>query len=244
MPVPRREFMKLFGVSLGSLLLARCQRTATPEPTPPLVTCYTIMPPTRTPAMPGSANLAARERLRLCWLRFDELARKTTDGNNADENGGDPLGTQMIAEHRSALDALTALAEITVPVADLVQEAYAAAVYHVWRSNTPMTCYDMIYPDYAPESAESLVRQTEVLKQVAAAGTIDTGTMEKAQAALEHDLAFYALTDEDVQALYEKLVAEYHDPGETIPDFEAVELSLTPEVKAAAKFLLELLTGS
>ena len=92
MSVTRRDFMKLFGVSVASLLLNRCQAFL---PTP---TCYApLPPPTVTPPITASS---ARERLRLAWLGFEELARRTFNGKNADN----ALGQQMIAEHRAALD--------------------------------------------------------------------------------------------------------------------------------------------
>jgi hypothetical protein len=253
--------MKLFGVSLGSLLLARCQRTATSTPpvtcytiappthtptsipisTPPPVTCYAVIPLTGTP--PASGEISARNRLRVCWLRFDELAEKTSDGSNNGGDGDDPLGEQMIAEHRAALDEMAAIGTVSAPVADLIQEAYAAAVRHVWRSNAPILCYDMAFPDYAPASAENLVRQAETLEEVSGGGTVAPETVEKIRTALEHDLAFYALTDADIQALYDTLAAEYGEPGELPPAFEEIELALTSDVKTAAQFLLDLLMG-
>jgi len=236
--VPRRSFMKLFGVSLGSLLLARCQKPAIPTP-PPM--CYMAVPLTPIGTMPTPKSLAARHRLRLCWLRFDELAQWTGDAGSARE--GDSFGGELIAEHRKALDELVAKGVIAAPVADLIHEAYGAAVYHVWRSNAPMSCYDLAYPEYKPASAENLVHQSQVLTQLAAGSTIAPETLAKARTALEHDLAFYALTDADEQALYDRLLAEYSGPGETMPSFEEVELTLTPEVKSAARFLLDILTG-
>jgi hypothetical protein len=241
MPVPRRNFIRLFGITLGSLLLARCQRRETP--TPAVITCYTISPPTTTPGEASPTHLAAIDRVRLCWLRFGELAQNTRDDANTGAGGENPLVTQMIAEHRHALDELTAAGNITVSIASLLQEAYSAAVYHVWRSNVPMTCYDLAFPDYAPESAGNLVNQAEILQEVAAGSTIAPDTLEKARAALEHDLAFYALTDEDVRALYDQLIVEYGDPGEGIPSFEELELTLTKDAKAAAQFLIDVLMG-
>jgi hypothetical protein len=129
-------------------------------------------------------------------------------------------------------------------VADLIQEAFEAAVNHIWWSNAGVVCYDMVYPDYAPAGAENLVQQTITLQQIAAEGSIDPGTMEKVRQALEHDLAFYALTDSDVQALYEKLAEEYAEPGGAPPTFEELELELPPEAKAAAQFLVDLLMGN
>ncbi len=236
MPVPRRNFMQLLGISLGSMLLARCQRTATPTP---VVTCYTIAPPTHTPGTPTPTRLAALDRLRLCWLRFGELAEKTREGSDGDN----PLGTQMISDHRSALDDLVAAGVTTATAADLVQEAYAAAVFHIWRSNAAITCYITAGPAYEPAGADDLLRQAETLNQIADDGTVTPDTLAKVQAALEHDFAYYALSDEDVQALYARLLEEYSDPGETIPTFEELELTLTADARAAAQFLIDVLTG-
>jgi hypothetical protein len=240
MTVPRRDFMKLFGISLGSLLLARCQMPGVP--TPPL-TCYMVGPITPPGPTPTPKFLAARERLRLCWLRFGELAQRTRDAALKGEGGGedDSFGGRMIAEHRKALDELVFGGEITAPVADLVHEAYGGAVYHVWRSNAPMTCYEPSMVDYAPESANNLVHQSEILNQIAVGSTIAPETIAKARTALEHDLVFYALSNADVQALYRRVLEAYRAPGETIPSFEELELTLTPDIKAAAQFLLDLL---
>ncbi len=242
MPVPRRDFMKLFGISLGSMLLARCAPAQTPEPTD-LMTCYqpTAVPRPTDTVTPKS--LAARARLRLCWLRFGELAQETRGGANGTNNAEDQLGMQMTADHRAVLDELTAAGEITPAMADLVQEAYDAAVFHIWRSNAPMTCYLVAPPAYATAGADDLVLQASVLGAVAEGGTIAPETLAKARAALEHDLAFYALTDEDVQALYARMLEEYNDPGESPPTFEELELTLTAEVRAAAQFLIEVLMG-
>jgi hypothetical protein len=245
MTVPRRNFMKLLGVSLGSLFLARCQRTATHEPTEYPVTCYeptAILKRTNSPT-PQSASL--RELLRLCWLRFDELARKTREAwdGGPDEDDGSRLAKEMNQEHRRILDELTAAAEITAPVSDLIQEAYEAAVFHVWRSNAPMTCYEAVMVDYAPASANNLVSQSEALTEISAGATIAPETLAKVQAALEHDLAFYALTDEEVEALYLQLLQEYQTSGEAIPSFEELELTLTPDVRTAAQFLVDVLMG-
>jgi hypothetical protein len=51
------------------------------------------------------------------------------------------------------------------------------------------------------------------------------------------------LTDAEVQALYDRLIEEYRDSGTPIPPFEAVELTLSSDVKTAAQFLLDVLMG-
>jgi hypothetical protein len=236
MPIHRRDFMKLLGVSVASLFLARC-RSQPAEPTeyPPTITCYE---PTSPPVVVATPTIpSTRERLRLYWLRFPELEE------NSWEDTENKLGQELISGHRAALDELVANGEISAPVADLVQEAYDAAVYHVWRSNTSITCYEPVIVDYAPSSASVLVQQSEVLNQIAEEGTIDPDTLAKAQAALEHDLAFYALTDEEVQALYAQLREDINPAEEDLPAFEDLALDLTPEAREAAQFIIDLLTG-
>ena len=242
MDTSRRDFMKLFGIGVASLLLTRC-RVFFPGQT---ITCYTPMPvvyPTGTPT-PQPAWLDARGRLRVCWLRFGELAQKTSAGlNQGPDSWDNRLGDQMIADHRAALDELVAAGELSRPVADLVQEAYAAAVYHVWRSNVPITCYEPMLLDYAPASADTLVRQSEILSGLAGQGSIDPQTLAKAQAALEHDMAYYDLSEADLQALTTRLLQAAQDNGSAIPSFDSVPLDVSPDARAAADFIMALLAG-
>ena len=143
MDVSRRDFMKLVGVTVASLSLTNCRVIS--------VTCYAPMPPSPYPTLP----VTARERLRVCWMRFGELVEATR--GEAEEGGSEnTLGEQLITEHRLALDDLVEGGELAAEVAALVQEAYEAAVYHVWRSNTLMTCYEPMMVDYAPTSVDIL----------------------------------------------------------------------------------------
>ena len=252
MPLSRREFMKTFGVGLALFILASCQsnkqkpaeveKTPT-DPVPPMIGCYepTMAPPMQTPTPIG--YLAPRDRLRACWLSFTELAARTKSGENdlSGEAETGPFGAQLAADHRRALDELVAAGELEPAVADLVQEAYEAAVYHVWRSNAPITCYRMMEPNYAPTSAAQLVQQSSILAEMAAKGELNADTIALAQKAIQHDLAFEYLSDDEVIALYKKLLDEHQQKKNEIPTFEQVELEATPEVEAAAKFLAELL---
>jgi hypothetical protein len=106
-----------------------------------------------------------------------------------------------------------------------------------------MTCYEPVIVNFAPASADILVHQSEVLAGIAAGGTVDPQTLENARSALEHDLAFYTLTDAEVDALYARLLKEWEETGGSIPTFNSVEFPLTPDVRAAARFLLDLLVG-
>ncbi len=130
MSIHRRDFMKLFGISVASLYLSRSCNPSTPIP---IVTCYTPGP-IATPTLPRATAFSARGRLRLYWLRFGELAEKSR------EDTENKLGSELVSGHRAELDELIANGEISAPAADLVQEAYAAAVFHVWRSSAPIRC--------------------------------------------------------------------------------------------------------
>ncbi len=228
MDVSRRDFMKLVGVTVASLSLTNCRVIS--------VTCYAPMPPSPYPTLP----VTARERLRACWMRFGELAEATR--GEAEEGGSEnTLGEQLITEHRLALDDLVEGGELAAEVAALVQEAYEAAVYHVWRSNTLMTCYEPMMVDYAPTSADILVQQATTLGEIGNEGIIDTELLASAQAALEHDLAFYNLSEEEVSALYSSLIHEWQENQASMPGFEELELEVSPEVKTAAQFIINLL---
>jgi hypothetical protein len=227
MSISRRDFMKLVGVSIASLALSSCRF-------PIGVTCYAPLPPSPYPIDPS-----AKGRLRGYWLSFGLLAQKTRE--ESQQGSTDTFGQQLSSQHRTALDELIAAGELTPAVADLVQEAYGAAIYHVWRSNASMTCYEPMILDYAPTSANTLVQQADVLNQLASQSNFDPQTLENARAALEHDMAFYALTDEEVNTLYERVVAEWQNQQQTIPNFENLDLEITPDAKAAAQFIIDLL---
>jgi len=229
MTISRRDFMKLFGVGVASILMTRCRVFL------PIGSCYAPMPPT-----PGA--LTPRDRLRKCWLSFGDLAQRTqeaaTEGNSEDN-----FGQQLVSDHRTALDELVASGELIAPVADLIHEAYVAAIYHVWRSNAPITCYEPMFVDYAPVSADMLVLQSDILNNLSNQSSIESETLAKAQAALEHEMAFYALSDADVQALYEHVIKTSQEQGQPIPSFDQLQLEVTPDAKAAAQFIIDLLTG-
>jgi hypothetical protein len=228
MPISRRDFIKLFGIGVASMLATRCQAV-------PTATCY-------TPAPLVPEALTPRDRLRDYWLSFGDLAQWARDAV-AEGNYNNTLGVQLITDHRLALDKLVASGELSTPVADLIQEAYEAAVYHVWNSNSMLTCYTPVIVNYTPVSASVLVQQADILDDYAIQGNIDPETIAKAQDAIEHDMAFYALSDADVQALYTQIIKAYQEQGQPVPSFEDIELEVTADAKAAAQFIVNLLTG-
>jgi hypothetical protein len=229
MSVSRRDFMKMVGISVASLALTRCKLVP--------ATCYVPMPPSPYPTEPEPA----REVLKRCWMSFGSLAQATIDESNQNITDN-VLGQQLTAEHKTALNELVDNGDLSPSVADLIQEAYEAAVFHVWRSNTMITCYEPMMVDYAPASAGVLVQQSEALSDIAKANSIDPEILEKARTALEHDMAYIALTDEEISSLYDRLVAEWQSQQQTVPSFGELELEITPDCKTAAQFIIDLLT--
>jgi hypothetical protein len=260
----RREFIKRVGVVLGSLMAARCawplrKNTPTPE-----ITCYVPVEPTDSPKTteqldqqsailtavargddvdPEVAQLALiafhRERLRSCWLRLDWLEEQAQDWSDYEK--GEQALEQLKAEHRAALDGLLAAGELDADVADLVQEAFAEAAYHVWRTNCGVTCYEpMAGPEYTPYASSQLVAQAEILADLADDATIDQETVARAQAAVEQGIAFLALSSEEEKALYDELI-EAAGESYDYPPFNELELEVTPKAAEAAQFLVDLL---
>lgn len=229
MSLSRRDFMRLFGVGVASILMTRCRFFL------PIGSCYAPMPPSPSAFTP-------RDRLRQCWLSFHELARATANAAALGESEN-TYGEQLISDHRLALDELVVSGELSLPQADLIQEAFEAAVYHVWRSNAPITCYKPAMVDYAPASAELLIQQAYTLDAISGQDIIDPETIHKVRAALERDMAFQALSDADVMALYEKITKASQDQGQPIPLFDELQLEISPDAKAAAQFIIELLVG-
>jgi hypothetical protein len=216
----RREFIKNVGIALASLAMARC------------------ICPLKRGGSDGDEGDSVRERLRQCWLRLDWLAQETQDWD--DYERGEQALDQLVADHRVALDELVAAGELDADVADQVGTAFGAAAYHVWRSNAPITCYEPVLVDYKPTSSSQLAWQAELLVEMAESGDLDLDTVAQAQAAIERDVAFLNLSGEEIEALYDALI-EAAGGTYAFPPFDELDLEITPEAAAAARFLVELL---
>ena len=86
------------------------------------------------------------------------------------------------------------------------------------------SCYIALPAEFAPR--DDLVRQTDLLEDLAAAGDIDPGTVAQAQEALERDITW---------------LAQFH-AGEMPGELEGIEV--TPEAAEAARILVALLLGT
>ncbi len=223
----RREFMRNLGVALATLLAARCSPFPTPTPT-----CYVPLPPTTS----GSGGSDDWDALREAWRELDVLA-----GDAPDLERGEATRDRLMADHRAALDALVAADELDAAVADDLQVAFSSAAYHVWRANSPITCYEpMAAPDYRVEGSSDLARQADVLAEMAASSSVDPATVAEAQASIERDIAFLTMTSEDQQALIEAVMQAAGDTWDW-PSLAQVELDIPPESLQAAQILVALL---
>ena len=209
----RRDFIKSVGITIASLVVVRC--------------------------IPfGGDDNSPRGRLRNCWLRFDWLAQQTQE----DFERGDQALDGLVTDHRAALNDLVTAGELDAAVADQMQVAFAEAAHHVWRSNAPITCYEAVMADYTPASSDQLTQQADLLAEIAQSGDLDPATVAQAQAAIERDIAFLNLSDAEIQALYDKLIAAAGDTHD-FPSLDGLDLDIPPEAAEAARFLVELLLG-
>jgi hypothetical protein len=248
----RRQFIQGVGVMLASLVTTRCAPpaacyvpviafTPTPEPptryepAPPTPTCYTPAPPTSTPT-PAGRRGKAWDRLRKPWHDLDRLARDAGDLER-----GERTRERLIDDHRAALDDLVSAGELAPAVADEMQAAFAGAAYHVWRGNAPMTCYEPAPgPDYQVESGSDLARQADLLAEMAGKSAIDPATIAQAQAAIQRDVVFLAMTVQEQRALLERVQQAAGDTWD-FPTLSELTLDIPPESAEAARILVELL---
>jgi hypothetical protein len=208
----RREFLKGLGLAMASLVLTGCVPF-------------------------GEEDSSARGRLRKYWLQLEDLAETT----QKDFEKGEGIRSELLASHQAALNELTATGELDAAAAEQVQAAFVEATYHVWRANAPITCYEPMIVNYKPASADQLVKQANLLAEMAQSGELDANTVAQAQAAIERDVAFLGLSGTEIDALYETLRQAAGD-SYTYPAFDELELAVSPETAEAARFLVTLLT--
>lgn len=224
MKTTRREFIRRVGVALGSLISAHWACCYAPVEVPQTPPTTPTIPPTRyesiqvtcyEPAGPTESGLTSQHwiDLRECWFELDNPQLLSAEETSFSSN----LRTQ----HTDALSELVIGGEVDELVAIEIDAAFQEAVSHIQRQQA--TCYIALPPVFAPR--EDLMKQAEILEEMAAAGDIDPETLAQAQAALERDIAW---------------LAQFHageEPG------ELDEIEITPEAAEAARILVELLLG-
>jgi hypothetical protein len=215
MGLTRREFLRGVGVAMASLAMTGCSLGLSRD----------------------RADDSPRGRLRSCWLRLDNLAETT----KKDYETGEQLKAELAAGHRAALDDLVSSGGLTAIVADQVQAAFDEALYHVWRANAPVTCYEPMIVNYTPTSADQLVQQASLLAGMAKRGDLDPDTVQRARMAIERDIAFLSLTSQETDELYQALQEAAGDSFR-FPSFEELALEIPVEAIEATHFLVDLLT--
>jgi hypothetical protein len=207
----RREFIKRVGIAIASLMAARCACVSFVDGSP-------------------------RDRLRSCWLQLDWLAQQTQE----DYDRGERAREKLAADHRAALDDLVDSGELDADVADELDSAFGSAIAHVVMANAPITCYKTAEPNYIPVSADQLAQQADLLAEMAEDGNVDSAAVAQAQTAVERDIAFLSLSDEEMRDLNAELWADAGDSYD-FPPFDELDLEISPEAAKAARFLVELL---
>jgi hypothetical protein len=202
MKTSRREFIHRVGIALGSLMAARC-----------VTTCYEPIPETPPPSPSDTPPTPEWAALRACWLDLDSPQLQSFEDTD--------FSRELRQRHGDALTALVDSGELDAAVADEIAAAFEEAVAHVQRQQA--SCYIALPPEFAPR--DDLVRQADLLEDLAAAGDIDPGTVSQAQEALERDITW---------------LAQFH-AGETPGELEGIEV--TPEAAEAARILVGLLLG-
>jgi hypothetical protein len=208
----RRDFIKSLGIGIASLVIARCI---------PL----------------DNVGNSPRDHLRDTWLKLPWLADQTIE----DYEQAQGERSRLLDDHRTYLDKLVSIGEISASAANQLQVAFTEATYHAWRSNAPFTCYlPAPGPDYTPSSSNQLATQAELLGELSNQVSLDLDTVALAQATIERDISFLNLAEEDVQELYNKLI---EDAGDTqnYPIFSDLDLEISPDAMEAAEFLIELI---
>ncbi len=213
MSTTRREFLKRLGIALAALAATRC-------------------------ALPLGRQGDEWDNLREQWINLDRLAKDARDYPRGEESRD-----RLVANHRAALDKLVQAGKLDAAVAGDVQAAFEGAAYHVWRANAPITCYEpMLGPDYQVQSSSDLAKQADILVDLARQGATGEATISQAQLAIERDIAYLSLSDEEQGAIQEAVI-KAASGSYNFPTLAELELDISAESVQAAHILVDVLMG-
>ena len=183
----RRSFMRQVGVSLAALLASGCVPSIV-KPTP---TCYA--PQLQLIPTPAEQSGPWGD-LRACWLALGDprFLAKQIDDWVAAERAANAFAATLRERHQIALDALVADGALSATVAVEIGTAFQEATDHL--SGRFVSCYAPQQPgEISPRpTREELTLQAAALTEMAQRSDIDPGTVAKAQATLERDMAWLA----------------------------------------------------
>jgi len=186
----RRDFIKRFGVTLGSLIVSGS-----------LPGCGPRKKEGASDAEDGTKTTPRApqwEELRQCWVNLktlneeiDEVTKQNKDLRATDCGAyialKDAIPKKRAARHEMLLETLVTTGELDRRVADHMQTAFEEAIYHIVRSG--MLCYIAIPFEHGVR--QDLLRQSDVLSEIS--GDVDPATVAKAQAAIAQDAAFFEI---------------------------------------------------
>lgn len=222
----RRRFLRRLGIAMAALAAGGCCGTAAMSGTTEGGGGGGTEP---TPAPPATGW----DTVRAAWGDLPTL-EKAAQG----EDGGEKALAALTDRHQAALDEVVKAGELRKPVAGDIQAAFAEAAWHVWRSNTLMSCYEPPMPWQVHEQSakHQLATQAASLAKMASTSDIDEATVAQAREAIERDIAFLTLAGDELATLQQ---AE----AQTWRDFAELELEVDADAKEAAQILTEVLLG-
>jgi hypothetical protein len=223
----RREFMRIIGLAFGALLTGRCASlTSTPTPDSP------------------------RGRVRGCWLKLDWLSQQF----EKDWSQYEQAQRQLLAEHRAALDELTAAGELAPAAADLVQTAFDAMLggqmiveqeccmieLDPTPGPTPTPLPAQVYgerelADYLSTREGDLAYQAELLAEMAEQSGLDPEVVARTQSVIQRDMTLLNVSRRTMESLRDRIIESGYPP------LDELEVEISPEAREAARFLVELL---
>lgn len=202
------------------------------------------------------SSLPARDRLKIFWL---DVAQRNLPPS-------DPLypsGFQLTVNHYSAMNELVTSGGLSAPVAGLIQDAYVASIrqlqqdiyleqtqdelaairqqagFELEKKSGEKVSFDgtpvfveMVVENGSPaRSSKILLAQLRSLAVIHVLGSSNPDSLASIRAILEQEMTYFTLTDEEKRAFIES------ESGKGDSRFD-----VTPDAKAAAQFIIDLLT--
>ncbi|MGD9099534.1 MAG: hypothetical protein PVF45_03575 [Anaerolineae bacterium] len=186
----------------------------------------------------------AWERLRQSWLALSAL--KNVSLGSDSKKVWATVGEQEVA-HQVALDELVESGELDGTVAGQIWVVFTEVVCH-FKDSMNQLCYIAI--PFESGVRTDLLQQADALGQVAGELDLDPALVERAQAAIARDMAFFqtmeraqaAIAARDLSFL-QAVEAGQAERAQIQQQYRANQLQASPEALEAARVLADLLLG-
>jgi hypothetical protein len=230
----RRNFIRGFGATLGSLIvsgsLPGCGPKKNTGPQTNSEDATEVDPPS------NGRTLSAPEwgQLRQCWLSLKTLASDDVEIEVVD--GQVVVEAEILKRHQAVIDRLVAAGQMDEFVARHMHVAFGEAIDHVLRARN--ICY---YVGVPPEAVprKDLLQQADTLSRMSV--DLDPSTVAKAQAAIAQDIAFFETFNTYTPFTPVKTYkGRRPNSAQLKADFKAGKLEASPEALEAARLLTRL----